>query len=68
MNELSPAQAGHLLGTDFNGSAPCTSSNGEFIVSAVNPAAGTYTENFNEAVTGQILIFVITVVNIYPPP
>jgi FKBP-type peptidyl-prolyl cis-trans isomerase 2 len=68
-NELNPSQAGHLLGKDFNGTGPCSSSsNGQFIVSAVDPAAGTYTENFNEEVQGQILIFVVTVIDIYPPP
>jgi FKBP-type peptidyl-prolyl cis-trans isomerase 2 len=69
VNQLSPSQAGHLLGKDFNGTGPCTtSSNGQFIVTAVDPTAGTYTEDFNEEVQGQVLIFVVTVINIYPPP
>jgi hypothetical protein len=69
VNQLSPAQAGHLLGKDFNHTGPCSSSsNGQFIVSAVDPTTGTYTQNFNEEVQGQVLIFVITVINVYPPP
>jgi hypothetical protein len=69
VNQITPSQAGHLLGKDFNGTGPCSaSSNGQFIVSAVDPVAGTYTQNFNEEVQGQILIFVVTVIDIYPPP
>ncbi len=69
VNELTPGEAGHLLGTDFNHTGPCTSStNDQFIVSAVDPTAGTYTENFNEEVQGQVLIFVVTVIDIFPPP
>lgn len=69
VNELTPSDAGHLLGKDFNGTGPCTSSsNGQFIVTAVNPSAGTYTEDFNEEVQGETLIFVVTVVDIFPPP
>ncbi|MCI4353369.1 MAG: FKBP-type peptidyl-prolyl cis-trans isomerase [Thermoplasmata archaeon] len=69
MNQLSAGQAGRVLGKDFNGTGPCSSSsNGQFIVSAIDPAAGTYTENFNREVTGQVLIFVVTVVDIFPPP
>jgi hypothetical protein len=69
VNELSPSEAGHLLGTDFNGTGPCSSSSrGQFIVTDVNPTAGTYTEDFNQEVQGQILIFVVTLINIYPPP
>jgi hypothetical protein len=69
VNELYPNEAGQLLGMDFNHTGPCTTtSNGEFIVSAVNPTAGTYTENFNEEVQGQVLIFVVTIINIFPPP
>jgi len=69
VNQLSPGQDGHLAGKNFNGTGPCgTAVGAAFIVSAVDPAAGTYTENFNSAVAGQVLIFVITVINIYPPP
>jgi FKBP-type peptidyl-prolyl cis-trans isomerase 2 len=69
VNELSPSQAGHVLGKDFNGTGPCTTtSKGKFIVTAVDPTTGTYTEDFNEEVQGQTLIFVITVIDVFPPP
>lgn len=68
LNELTPADAGHILGVDFSGSGPCqTQSNGKFIVTAVDPATGTYTADFNSEVTGQTLIFIVSVVNIFPP-
>ncbi len=66
-NQLSPNQAGHLLGHDFNGTGPCTAqSQGRFTVSAVDEANGTYTEDFNTQVTGQVLIFVVTIELILP--
>jgi FKBP-type peptidyl-prolyl cis-trans isomerase 2 len=68
VNELSASQAGHVLGKDFNKTGPCTASaNGQFIVTAVDPTTGTYTEDFNEEVQGQTLIFVVTVIDVYPP-
>lgn len=69
VNQLTPADAGHVLGKDFNGTGPCSStSQGEFTVTAVNLTAGTITEDFNQEVTGQVLIFVVTVIDIFPPP
>lgn len=69
VNEIQPTQAGLLLGTDYLGTGPCTSqSSGKFIVSAVNLTAGTYTENFNQEVQGQTLIFLVTVVDLFHPP
>ncbi len=66
-NEIAPSQAGHLLGHDFLGTGPCSaSSDGRFIVTAVNLTAGTFTENYNEEVQGQTLIFIITVVDWFP--
>ena len=68
VNQLTPADAGHLLGIDFAGTGPCQSqSNGKFIVTAVNPATGTYTADFNSEVTGETLLFLVTVVDILPP-
>jgi FKBP-type peptidyl-prolyl cis-trans isomerase 2 len=32
----------------------------------VDPAQGTYTEDFNQEVQGQTLIFVVTVQDIFP--
>jgi FKBP-type peptidyl-prolyl cis-trans isomerase 2 len=67
-NELDPSQAGLILGHDFAGTGRCSSSaGGKFIVTAVNVGAGTYTADFNSEVTGQTLIFRVTVVDIYPP-
>ena len=67
-NQLSPSSAGLILGHDYTGTGPCSSqSNGRFIVSAINVANGTYTENFNQEVQGQTLVFLVTVVDIFPP-
>jgi len=67
VNELYPSQAGVLQGKDFLGNGPCTSnSGGTFIVTSVNLAQGTYTENYNQEVQGQTLIFIVTIVDIYP--
>ncbi len=66
-NELTPSQAGHLVGKDYTGTGPCSSSaNGKFIVTAVDLGAGTYTENFNQEVQGETLIFTVTVIDIFP--
>jgi FKBP-type peptidyl-prolyl cis-trans isomerase 2 len=68
VNELNPAQAGTILGTDFLGTGPCTSqAHGQFIVTAIDPVHGTYTEDFNTEVTGQTLIFQVTIVDLYEP-
>jgi FKBP-type peptidyl-prolyl cis-trans isomerase 2 len=67
VNELYPSQAGQIEGKDFLGNGPCTSNTGgKFIVSSVDPAAGTYTENFNQEVQGETLIFIVAVQDIYP--
>ncbi|HZY70103.1 MAG TPA: hypothetical protein VFF67_03890 [Thermoplasmata archaeon] len=67
-NQLSSSQAGHLLGKDFAGTGPCTTqAHGQFIVTAVDPANGTYTEDYNTEVTGQTLLFDVTVVDIFLP-
>lgn len=63
VSQMTPASAGLVAG-HVSGSGVCSSTT--FIVSAVNTAAGTYTENFNTEVTGATLDFVVTVVNIYP--
>ena len=62
VSQLSPSQAGLVLG---HGSGTfCGSST--FIVSQVNLAAGTYVEDYNQEVSGQTLIFIVSVVDIYP--
>jgi FKBP-type peptidyl-prolyl cis-trans isomerase 2 len=66
-NLLNPTQAGHLLGNDYLKTGPCSSNNNnQFIVTNVDVGAGTYTENFNSEVTGQTLIFQISVVKYFP--
>jgi FKBP-type peptidyl-prolyl cis-trans isomerase 2 len=65
-NGLSASSAYTVAGTDFNGTGPCSSQNhGRFLVSAIDPAAGTYTEDFNPEVQGETLVFVVTVVDIH---
>lgn len=67
VNQLFPSEAGLVLGHDYLGNGPCSSqSGGRFIVSGVNVANGTFTENFNQEVQGQTLVFLITVVDIFP--
>jgi FKBP-type peptidyl-prolyl cis-trans isomerase 2 len=63
-SELTPASAGHVAGF-VSGSGVCGST--KFIVSAVSPAAGTYSANFNSEVTGETLDFIVTVIDIFPP-
>jgi FKBP-type peptidyl-prolyl cis-trans isomerase 2 len=68
VNQLAPSQAGHLLGKDYLGTGPCSAqAKGQFIVTAVNLAAGTYIANFNQEVQGETLIFFVTVVTIFTP-
>jgi FKBP-type peptidyl-prolyl cis-trans isomerase 2 len=62
-NQLSPSNAGLVGGTSATSVCGSTS----FIVSQVNPASSTYVEDFNENVVGQTLIFVVSVVDIFPP-
>ncbi|MCI4358657.1 MAG: FKBP-type peptidyl-prolyl cis-trans isomerase [Thermoplasmata archaeon] len=66
VNELTPDQVGHIAGHSATGL--CTSqSNGNYILTAVNYTSGTFTEDFDQEVVGQTLIFQVTVVNIYHP-
>jgi FKBP-type peptidyl-prolyl cis-trans isomerase 2 len=67
-NQIAPSQAGLLAGKDYLGTGPCSSqSSGKFIVTSVDLANGTYTEDFNREVEGQTLIFIVTVVDIFHP-
>ena len=61
-NELTPADAGLVLGH----STASVCSQTQYIVSAVNTASGTYTRNYNSEHVGQTLIFVVTIVDIFP--
>ena len=66
VNELTAAEAGHLAGHSSTGL--CTSiSSGNYILSAVNFTSGTFTEDFNQEVVGQTLVFTVTIVDIYVP-
>ena len=66
-NQLGPSQSGHLLGTDYAGTGPCSSqSNGKFIVTNIDLATGTYQEDYNQEVQGETLIFTVTVIDIFP--
>jgi FKBP-type peptidyl-prolyl cis-trans isomerase 2 len=62
-SRLTPSDAGLVLGQLTSGSL-CGKT--KFIVSAVDPAAGTFTENFNPEVQGETLDFFVTVVDIFP--
>jgi hypothetical protein len=66
VNEINPNLAGHIGGTSTAG-VPCGgSSSSRFIVTAVNGTAGTFTENFNQEVGGQTLIFIVKVIDLFP--
>ena len=60
---LVPSNAGLVLGHVTTGGL-CGGT--KFIVSAVDPGAGTFTENFNPEVQGETLDFDVTVVDIFP--
>jgi hypothetical protein len=61
-SQLTPAQAGSVAG---HGSANVCGSQ-KFIVTQVNLGAGTYVADYNQEVAGQTLIFIVSVVNIFP--
>ncbi|MGA8303896.1 MAG: hypothetical protein WA547_05785 [Thermoplasmata archaeon] len=61
-SQLTPAQAGSVAG---HGSADvCGTST--YIVTQVNLGAGTYVADYNQEVAGQTLIFIVSVVDIFP--
>lgn len=64
-NELGVTQAGLVKGTLPTNQTVCNT--GTFVVSSVNLANGTFTENFNSQVAGATLKFIITAVDIFPP-
>ena len=69
VNVLTSADVGHVLGHDFAGlTNPCaTSASASFLIWAVDPVAGNYTANYNTEVTGETLIFIVTLVDIFLP-
>lgn len=60
-SQLTTGDAGLVLG---HGSGTVCGST-KFIVSAVDPASGTFTANFNSEVVGATLVFTVTVVQFY---
>jgi hypothetical protein len=66
-NDLSPADAGHVQGTSATGLQCGPSSSTRYIVSAVNETSGTFTEDYNQEVGGQTLIFIVKVINLFTP-
>lgn len=60
-NELTLADAGHVMGS--TSAQVCASP--QYIVSNVNPQAGTFTEDYNHEVVGQSLTFIVTVTQFY---
>jgi hypothetical protein len=67
VNQLSPSQAGHLAGTNSPGVSCGGATSTRYIVSSVNLGAGTYTEDYNQEVGGQTLIFIVKVVALFTP-
>jgi hypothetical protein len=66
-NELSGTDAGHIQGSSATGPTCGGQSATRYIVTDVNVTAGTYTEDFNQEVAGQTLIFLVKVVDLFPP-
>lgn len=64
-NELTASGAGHIAGVNGTAPAGCPGASSKFIVSAVDLVNGTYTEDYNQEVQGQTLIFQVSVVNIF---
>ncbi len=60
-NQLTPVDDGLVLG--HSSSKVCNQ--GQFIVTNIDLGAGTYVENYNPEVTGQTLVFSVTVVQFY---
>lgn len=54
----------HDLGPSDSGNIEAQDANGAFIVTHVDPTAGTFTVDYNREVVGKTLVFLITVVKI----
>lgn len=63
-NQLTPASVGSVLGKISNTTVCSTTS---FLVWAVDLSSGTFTMNYNREVTGETLLFTVTIVTILPP-
>lgn len=66
VNQLGPSSAGHVGGTSASSVSCGGTSSSRYIVTAVNESAGTYTEDFNQEVAGQTLIFLVKVIDLFP--
>ncbi|MCI4372121.1 MAG: FKBP-type peptidyl-prolyl cis-trans isomerase [Thermoplasmata archaeon] len=65
LNLLTPSNYGRVLGT-FSAAQSCGGqSQAHYLISGVNLNAGTYSINWNSEVTGQTLIFRVTIVDIF---
>jgi FKBP-type peptidyl-prolyl cis-trans isomerase 2 len=65
LNLITTSNYGRILGT-FSTPATCAgSSEAHYLIASVNPNAGTYTINWNSEVTGQTLLFRVTIVDIF---
>ncbi len=64
-NQLTPAEAGTVAGVSTAQVCSSQPPSGKYIVSAVDPTNGTYTEDFNSEVVGATLVFQVTVVQFY---
>ncbi|HTW39415.1 MAG TPA: hypothetical protein VMF04_00940 [Thermoplasmata archaeon] len=62
-SQLAPDQSGLIAGH----SAKTICSKTSFIVTQINLGAGTFVADYNPEVNGQTLIFIVTVVDIFPP-
>jgi FKBP-type peptidyl-prolyl cis-trans isomerase 2 len=64
-NLITPGNFGRILGT-FTTPQTCSGqSQAHYLISSVNLGAGTYTINWNTEVTGQTLVFRVTVIDIF---
>jgi hypothetical protein len=66
VNSLSSSDVGRVAGTSTTSLTCGGSPSSRFIVTAVNLTAGTFTENFNQEVGGQTLIFIVNVIDLFP--
>ncbi len=66
LNLITPSNYGRILGTFPTAQTCAGQSQGHYLISAVNPGAGTYTINWNTEVTGQSLVFRVTIIDIFP--
>ncbi len=64
-NLITPSNYARLLGTFATGRACGGSTSDHYLINSVSPNAGTYTINWNSEVTGQTLIFRVTVIDIF---